>query len=154
MNLSRSATRLVREMKAAVARADGELRENNLKITKVELELRTVIEKSGGGGISVSVVEIDGDVTRTDSNTLALTLVPSKRGVQLMSPASEQLVEAILATAAASLEAADNPPAFELEEATVSIEVGVTAEGKIKVIAHGGASRDRGHTMTITLAPL
>jgi hypothetical protein len=154
VDLSRSAIGLVREMKSAIARADGELRKNELKITRVELELKTVIEKSGGGGISISVVEIDGDVTRTDSNTLTLTLVPSKRGVQLMSPPSDQLVDAILATASAAWEAADSPPAFDLQEATVSIEVGVTAEGKIKVIAHGGASRDHGHTMTITLSPL
>ncbi len=154
MNLSSSAVALVREMKAAIARADDELRKSELKITQVVLELSTMIEKTAGGGVTISVLEIDGDYTRSDTNTLTLTLVPSKRGVQLMAAPSQELVEAILATAAASWAAADSPPAFDLTEAMVSMEVGVTKEGKVRVIVHGGASSEHGHTMTITLVPL
>jgi hypothetical protein len=153
-DLSTSAVALVQDMKAAVLAAGDRLRENYLKITKVELELRTVVQKSAGGGVSIRVLEIDGDISRDETGTLSVTLVPAKGGLQLMAPPSEELIAAIVATAAASAEASQLPPRFDLTESTVTLDVGVTMSGKVQLFAHGAGSREKGHTMTITLEPL
>ena len=154
VNLSSSAVSLVREVKAAINSADAQLRQNDLKITEVDLELRTVVETTAGGGVTIGVLEVGGDRTRDDTNTLSLRLTPSTAGVQLMASPAEDLVAAILATSAASLAAADSPPAFILVDATVTIEVEVNLSGKVSLIARGGAAHTKGHTLTLTLSPL
>jgi Trypsin-co-occurring domain 2 len=153
-DLTTTAVSLVRDMKSALVAANDQLGQNALKVTKVDLELHTVINKSAGGEISIKVLEIGGDVSKDETNTLSLTLVPSVGGLELMASAPEDLVAAIVAIGAASWEAANAPPAFDLNEATVELEVGVTTEGQVKFFAKGSGSREQSHSMAITLAPI
>lgn len=153
-DLTMTAVSLVRDMKAALVAATDQLAASGLEVTKVELELHTVIDHSVGGGIEIKVLEIGGDVTREESNTLSLSLVPSPEGLELMAAAPEDLIAAIVATSAASWDAANTPPAFDLSESRVELAVGVTKEGNVKFFARGSGSRENTHTMTITLTPV
>ena len=155
--LDSRAAQLVRDTKAAIVHANRQLVKQNLKITKVDLELRVDTVSSGGAGISVQLAgigaDLGGDHDRDSSSSLHLSLVPDPEASELMGSVPEDFVAAIVAISAATTEAAEYPPQFDLHEAVVSFDVDVTNSGQFQFIVRGSRSRTSGSTMTITLVP-
>jgi hypothetical protein len=153
--LDSRATQLVRDAKAAIVHADRALKQYGLKISKVDLELSLAAVMSGGGGVSFELlgvgVAMGGDHDRQNTTTLHLSLVPDPEAAELMASAPEEFVEAIVAVAAASAEAAGSPPEFDLADAAVTFQIEVTNSGEFKFLIRGSGSRASGSTMTISL---
>jgi hypothetical protein len=152
--LDEQALNFVREIKAALNAAQRKLRQSGLKITKVDLELQTVVTRAAGGGVTIKILSIEGHRTQETSQTIALSLVPSASAVTLMAGLDEELIEAIEVVARATAEAADTNPAMELTEATITLALSMTDDGKVKLLVEGSGSREHSHTATLTVAPL
>lgn len=150
-DLDKTARDFIREIKAALQKVQRSLDSEALSIKKLELELKTTVTKIVGGGFSIKIIDLEAHHQREDEQTLTIALVPAADGVDLMAGVSEELTEAILAIAVAAKEAADTEPKFALDEATISIAVGMTNDGKVKVFVEGSGSRENTHTATLTL---
>lgn len=146
-----TARSFLRDIKAAVQEVQRHLEHENLSIDKVELELKTTVDKKADGTLKFKIVEIGADVSHEDVQTLGISLKPGAGGVNLMAGISEELTDGIEATVAVTREAAQMQPPFHLDEATVSVEVGMTREGTVKIFVGGSTSRATSHTVTFTI---
>lgn len=152
--LDDQALRFVREVKGALNAAQRRLRQSQLRLTKVDLELQATVTKVAGAGITINIVSVEGHHTEGTTQTIALSLVPSASAVTLMAGLDEELIDAIEVVALATAEAADANPTMELTEATITLAFTMTNDGKVKLLAEGSGSRENSHTATVTVAPL
>jgi hypothetical protein len=108
---------------------------------------------SGGphAGFKWGPVEFGGHYTETQIQTLNLKLAPVPKLLELMSTTSDALTDAITSISSVVHEALRSEPRFGLDEATVSLNVGIDEGGKITVIAGGGINSKNAHTLTLTL---
>lgn len=145
---------LISDIKTALQRAQTALTAGHLHIAKAELEIKTVLEATAEAGFKFTLVPLDlsGKYARKDSQTISLTFVPAPAAVRMLSPVADDLTSAILAAVQAIKDASAAKPQFDLDEAAVSLEIGVTADGSIKVGLGGGVSRESTHTVKLILA--
>jgi hypothetical protein len=143
----------VGRIKAAIAESQPEIEDAGLEVSKVELTLETALTKVVGGGFKIKIVDLEAHHTRADTQTLTLDLTPAKTIETLGPSLADELRDAIVATVAATKEAAASEPRFELDEAAVALQVDVKNDGKVSVFVGGGAEKGTTHTLTLTLKP-
>jgi len=136
---------------------------HDLRVASVKVTLEVIAAKSGGGEISLRVpftdvgASVGGDVTKRDTQTVDMTLVPPTR--PKLRPvrgfdAEKALVDAIATIRDTMAAAATGDDPWELSESTVNISFGVTKEGSISLAAHGERSSDITQTLLLTLKPV
>lgn len=150
--LDERAVSFLKEIKAALLNVQSSLAAESLKIEKLELELKTTVSYTAGVGFKIYFIDIDATHKHEDERTITMTLVPSESDrADLMEGINEQLVDAIWAIASAAKEAAESAPPYDLDEASVSIALGMTNDGKVAVVVSGERESTNAHTATITL---
>ncbi len=144
---------LVKQMKLAIQQAHGSLDEGGIRISKVDIEIKTALELSGEAGLTLKIVPVDlsGKYERSEVQTITLSMVPEPPSVDLMAPVSDELKGAIEVVSKAVQEASASKPAFGLTEATVGLNIGVTKDGSIKVLVGGKARETSTHSIKLTL---
>lgn len=143
----------VRSIKAAIAESQEDIEDAGLEVSKVELTLETALTKAVGGGFKIKIISLEGHRTRSDTQTLTLDLTPAK-ALEGMGPSlADELRDAIVATAAATKEAAEGEPRFDLDEASVALQVEITKDGKVAVFVEGSGEKGTTHTLTLKLKP-
>jgi hypothetical protein len=143
----------VRSIKAAIAESQQQIEDAGLKVSKVELALETALTKTVGGGFKIKIVGLEAHHSRADTQTLKLDLTPA-RPLEALGPSLvDELREAIVATAAATKEAAEGAPRFDLDEASVALQVEIKNDGKVSVFVEGSGEKGTTHTLTLTLKP-
>jgi hypothetical protein len=148
------AVEAVRSIKAAIAESQARLTGAGLEVSKVELALVTALTKSGGAGFKIKIVDLEAHHTRASTQTLTLDLTPAEKRLERLGPSlAEELAEAIVATAAATKEAAAGEPRFDLEEVSVALQVEIKNDGKVAVFVEGSGEKATTHTLTLTLKP-
>jgi Trypsin-co-occurring domain 2 len=144
------------EVKTALQEAESELQAEGLKITKLELALKTAVEKKVEGSIEFKIIELGADVTAASTQTFTIVLKPTPPSgadqADLARGLAEELAQGIAATVAVTREAATIRPPFGLDEATIEVDIGMTKEGKAKIFVGGSYSKETTHTATFTLA--
>jgi hypothetical protein len=147
---------LVNEVKKAILEAQRRPGVKNIKVTRVDLELKTTLTKEvdAGGKITPSwlpvPLEPSGKISGASTQTIPLSLVPEPV-LELMGAVSDELADAIEMIAKGTEAAASSSPAFDLAEATASLNIGTTQEGKIVVFVGAGGQSDTTHTVRLTL---
>lgn len=134
----------------------------DLRIGSVRLTLHAVATRSYGGGLNFHVpfigteVKLGGKLTRQDTHEIQISLVP---------PAPEEqpelrdgnlgdvLTEAIGTIRATLAAAADGEDPFVLEESSIMIAFGVTAEGDISIGVNGSLNDELTQTLALSLVP-
>jgi hypothetical protein len=148
------AVEAVRSIKSAIAESQQQLDDAGLEVSKVELALETALTRAVGGGFKLKIVDIEGHHSRADTQTLTLDLTPIKTQLEGLGPSlADELANAIVATAEATTEAAASAPRFGLEEASVSLQVEISNDGKVSVFVEGSGEKATTHTLTLTLKP-
>lgn len=144
---------LVRDVKKAIQHVQEQLDEHDLIISNVDLEIKTTLTRSGGGEFKLSIIPLDlsGHYTETDIQTIKLSMVPRESAVELLGSVQDELAKAINIIGATIEEAASSEPVFDLSETTITLNFGVTTDGKISIIASAGGERERTHTVQLTL---
>lgn len=140
---------LIRDVKLAIQNA--QLRTPDIIVTKAELEIKTTL--SGGPGIEgkIGPVEISGQYSKSQIQTLSLVLVPKPSAIELMGPRTDSLTDAIALISSAAREAAASEPRFALNEATVELNFAVDKSGKAMFIVGADISTTNTHTLVLTL---
>lgn len=135
---------------------------HDLRVASVQVVLDVVATKTGGGDISLRVPFINselgmsGDLTKRDTETIDITLVPpaqAKPSPVRARDAEKALVDAIATIRDAMAAAAIGDDPWELSQSTVNLAFGVTKEGTISLGLHGERSTDVKQTLRLTLKP-
>ncbi|MBV8593962.1 MAG: hypothetical protein JOZ27_06665 [Caulobacteraceae bacterium] len=140
---------LVQAVKAAIQDAQDET--PDIVVTQAVLEVKATTEGGPAVGFKWGPVEIGGAYTKSQVMTLSLTLTPMPKVVELMSVPEDALVAAIASVSEAARAAVASEPRFGLEQAVVTLNIGVTKSGKLTAVVGGGVSSDELHTLTLTL---
>src|SRR5438034_4743070 len=135
---------------------------HDLRVASVQVVLEVVATKAGGTDISLRVPFINselgmsGDLTKRETETIDITLVPptqaKSRPVRARDTA-QALVDAIATIRDAMAAATRGDDPWELSESTVNLAFGVTKEGTISLGLHGERSTDAKQTLRLTLKP-
>lgn len=144
---------LLKDVKKAIQRAQEQLDQHNIEISKLDIEIKTAFTKSAGGKLKLSVIplELSGNYTTTDVQTLSLSLLPRESPVELLGGVQDELTHAIELINSTVEEALTSEPVFDLSSAMINLNFGVTKNGKISVIAGTKGGRERTHTVKLTL---
>ena len=148
---------LVNEVKRAVLEAQQRPGVRNvIKVTKVDLELKSTFDKGllvGGKFSWLPIpIELSGKVSQASTQTISMSLVPEPaRALKSIVPLSEELADTIELIAKGTEAAAKSSPIFGLSEATASINIGTTKEGKIVVFVGREGQSVTTHTIKLTL---
>ena len=158
---------VIRRVKEAVAAVQAEqaAREAETGVTvqveRVELMLRAVAQRRGGGNISLRVPvlgqEIGGGVavSRQQLQTIELSLVPPAvvaKGIGKWDIKNE-LAGAILGIEEGVRKAAQAEPKFELGKAAVELNLVVGRDGRLSLVGEGSAGQETAHTVRVYLKP-
>jgi hypothetical protein len=131
----------------------------DLSVTSVYLRLNTMATRTAGGSVDFRVpligmrVKIGGSIMQHNSHVMEMTLVPQDSAVIETRGASVDaaLVEAIQTVRAVMARAAEGDDPFTLQDGTVELAFGVTADGTISLGIDGELKDEVTHTMRITL---
>jgi len=135
---------------------------HDLRVVSVQVVLEVVATNSGGSDISLRVpfigseLGISGEVTKRDTETIGITLVPPARpkpGPVRGRDTEKALVNAIATIRDTMAAAATGDDPWELSESTVNLAFGVTKDGSISLGLHGERSTDANQTLRLTLKP-
>jgi hypothetical protein len=146
------AIQMVRDVKAAILRAADDLKQEGLTVSNVSLEIKAVAVKTAEAGLKIKVLDLSADYKREKTQTITLSMTPTD-AVEPFAPVAEELEEAIAVISRAASEAAAGPPMFDLDQADIALEVGVTKDGEVKVFVGGAGEWQTTHTLTLTLRP-
>ena len=151
-HLDDTAKQLVQTLKTAIAQAADDLETNHLKVKSATLEIDAEFDGAVGGGFSLlKVIELEASRKKATTQTLTITFAPPAPEKAAGLDAFEDDVKAaIVAISVATNEAAADA-GLELSEADVSLQVGVTMDGSIKVFAKGEATDVNTQTLTLAL---
>jgi hypothetical protein len=132
----------------------------DLRVASIQLTIHAVATASAGGGLDFRVpflgmkLKIGGTVTRRDTHTIDLTLVPPDIGEQHEirdQPIEAVLVEAVQTIRAVMSRAAGGDDPFVLKTGTVDICFAVTEDGSITLGFNGELKNEVAHTLRMSL---
>ncbi len=143
---------------AGVSRASPD---PDLQVAAVQLILEAIASDKVGGGLDFRIpfigmkLKLGGSVTRKDTHTIDITLVPPEdAGRQVRGDdVQEALVNAIKAIRAVTTHAAEGDDPWVLSESTIDISFAVTKEGTISLGVDGTLSDELTNTLRLRLAP-
>lgn len=151
-----SIVELVQQVKAAIQGVQAASSGSRISITKVGLELKTVLKRelSGEAKLQIIPLGVAGGQHQEQIQVIGITLVPRPVTKGVAGSVAEELAEAIGLIRTAVKEAAESPPAYGLEEATVSLSFGVTKKGKIAIFVGGAIESACQQTVKLTIRNL
>lgn len=145
---------LVRKIEKALAIVASRTRNEKLGLTlqKAELELKISTKKAAktGGKIDFGVsIDVSVEQEWSRAHTLVLSLIP-KAKIALGKNESEELADDILEIAAAINQLQKTVAGnFNASEATVSVDIEETKDGKLQIVTGGGGKRTHSHKITL-----
>jgi hypothetical protein len=151
-----SVSDLVSQIKLAVQQAQSSLEKSGVRITRIDLEIKTALEASGEAGMNLKIIPMDlsGKYKRSVLRTIRLSMVPVPATIQLFAPISDELRDAMLVVCEAVQQASGSQPKFQLTEAIVGLAIAVDKEGAIKVIIGSAVDESTTHNISMTLIPI
>jgi hypothetical protein len=149
---------LVRQLEGALAIVASRTKKEKLGVTlqKADLRLKVATKKSTiiGGKIEWGVsVDVSAGGEWSRAHTLVLSLIPKVK-IEMGKPESEELADTIfeIASAISTLQKTVSGH-FNASEASISIDVEQSKNGKVQVVAGGGAQRINSHTVELSFRP-
>jgi hypothetical protein len=134
--------------------------DQDLRVTSIQLTLKVVATIGIGGGMDFRVpfigmqLEIGGSVTRLDTHTIDIALVPpdlSERQEIRYQPIETVLVQAIDTIRRVISRAAAGDDPFVLKSGTVDLSFAITEDGSITLGINGELKNEVAQTLRISL---
>lgn len=138
---------IVRQLKSAIQQA--QLQTPDVTVASAEVELKTTLSGGPGVDLTYQALKLSGSYSRSQIQTLTISLTPNPPAIQLLSPISDQLVDAIASISSTAREAVTSEPKFDLQDATIVLNIGVDKQGKAMVIIGGSVDSSNYHTLTL-----
>jgi Trypsin-co-occurring domain 2 len=130
----------------------------DLRVASLQLILNTVATVTAGGGVDFRVpfigmkLSVGGTVTRHDTHTIDITLIPPDLQHQVRDSAVEGvLLDAIATIRAVVTRAVGGDDPFRLQTGTVELCFAVTKNGSITLGFNGEFSGEITHTLRVSL---
>jgi hypothetical protein len=149
---------LVSQIEEALAIVASRTKNEKLGVTlqKADLRLKVATKKSAivGGKIEWGVsIDLSAESAWSRAHTLVLSLIPKVK-IEMGKPESEELADTIFQSASAinTLQKTVSGH-FNPSEASVSIDIEQSKDGKVQVVAGGGAQRTNSHTIELSFRP-
>jgi Trypsin-co-occurring domain 2 len=145
---------LITQLRIALEIARQRLQDERagVMLRNVEIELSTEITKKVevGGKLDLGVsIDLSAGTKNQKRNTLTVLLVPTSP-VTLGKGESDELADAILAMAWSVKDASHaGSPDFALSEASVTLDVVNTSDGKLKVVAGASGGSENSHKLKL-----
>ena len=139
---------IVADLEAAIVSAGGRIGEAGLRVSEVDVDIKTTLERKVNGEIDLKILKVGGGLTTENVNTVSISFTP--REVTPFDRFEGEIVDALvlIQSAVATLE-----KTFTLSSASVEIAFTRTIEGKLELVLGGEGSRSGSHTATIKLKP-
>lgn len=139
----------VAQVEAAVRHATEKLGVAGLQVSTVTVAIQTTLSRSVDGSIDIKVVELGGATNQESHQTISMEFTP--RTVSLFAgDLDEDLTNAIETIERAVIEAQHD---FDLSSAVVTLRLGKTKTGKVRVLLGGSVELGQTHEATIKLLP-
>jgi hypothetical protein len=152
MNNSRNIVKLIRDLKEAIN--DCNLEESGFQIEAVEVLLAVEAESSYGGNVEFKTIGFEAGTTAVSSNnnTFKFSFRPSREdAVELMSPRSDEIRDAIKC-AVDTIAAVDaEPPRFDFESCEVVLKFVTSVSGKAKWFLGSEGQNTSTNTLTMLI---
>lgn len=142
---------------AGISSADAD---RDLRVASIQLTLQVVAAVGAGGGLDFRVpfigmqLKIGGSVTRLDTQTIDIALVPpdlGKRHEIRDQPIETMLVDAIETIRRVISRASGGEDPFVLKSGTVDLRFAITKEGSITLGVNGELKNEVAQTLRISL---
>jgi hypothetical protein len=150
-------SKLVREVKVAVADAKTSLNDAGLKVTAAVLNINATKISGASGGIEWGPVEIGMAVKKSDAQSLTLTLGDGSdveaSEINSLRNLSDDLKKAIVEIGAAARVAAEGSNPLSVDASVIEFKFGVQGDGKIKIGIGGEHSEAVIQSLKLTLKP-
>lgn len=134
--------------------------ENALVVTKVDVELKTALERTTEGTVAWKVISVEGNYLNSQMQTLALSWERKKTMKGLVADDQDLGYELLTGLDALRIGESEwrrvsSALPFVSTGGTLTFEVAVSAEGKLTVLKLGASTKNElTHTVKLTLAPL
>ena len=139
----------VAQVEAAVRSATSRLGAAGLVVSTVTVVIQTTMTKTKDGVINIKVVELGGETGRESTQTVTVEFKP--RVVSLFAGnLDEELINAIETIERTVVEARDS---FDLSTALVTLRLGKTKTGRLRVFIGGSVATGQTHEVTLKLSP-
>lgn len=157
-----SIEKLISGVKRAIGKAQKERATNIVALNKLELILKGLVEKGGGGELEIKIpiigtgLGLNAEVKSTEGQTIHLILVPPKDALRTGirgEDFEEELFVAIMAICDGIEEGAEGEPKFILENAFVELNFGINTKGNISLLAKGSGQSDFTQTIKLFFGP-
>ena len=131
----------------------------DLQVTSVQLILDVVASKMAGGRLDFRVpfigmkLSLGAKVTKKDTHTIDMTLVPPEGRPTRGGDVEEVLVSAIATMRDVTTQAAAGDDPWVLSAGIIEISFAITQAGTISLGADGELANELTHTLRLTLAP-
>ena len=131
----------------------------DLQVTSVRLILEVVASKTAGGRLDFRVpfigmrLRVGGMVTKKDTHTIDMTLVPKEERAVRGGDIEEVLVNAIETIREVMASAAAGKDPWVLSESTIDISFAITETGTISLGAEGELANEVTQTLRLGLGP-
>ncbi|MDQ1279509.1 MAG: Trypco2 protein [Thermoproteota archaeon] len=148
---------LISYVKQAIQEA--QIKVKNIKVVKVDLEIKSSLQKGIGADGKISwlpiPINISGEYSQASIQTISMSLVPEEkpisRKVKGGPNVAEELASEIENIANGASEAANSEPRYTLSEATATINFGTDKSGKIIIFIGPEYKNAIAHTIKLTL---
>jgi NTP-dependent ternary system trypsin peptidase co-occuring protein len=153
---------LIQAVKQAIkaANVSRTTHDRDLRIRSARLTLHAVATRSYGGGLNFQIpfigteIKMGGKLSRQDTHEIEIILVPpapEERPELRDGDIGTVLVEAIETIRATLAAASGGEDPFVLDEGTITIAFGVTADGDISIGVNGSLSDELTQTLALAL---
>lgn len=136
----------VQMMESVVAHASPALGKAGVMLSKATVEVSYELVRGAGGEFDIKIVEIGGLQKWSKSQTIKINF--SRASVESTKELGQDLRQAVEVLGAAIKAASTN---YTLEDAEISLALGVSKEGKVKIFFGAEIGNEVIHTLTVTL---
>lgn len=154
---------VVARVKEAIRSALDDAEEGGPVLERMDLTIRTVVKRSAGLGISVTVPVVDlklgvgGDRKEQETRTVSLTLVPPAGRLRGPRAFDDEVVTEVAAAVALVREgvraSAEGEPRFDLKKASAQIAFVVDSSGRLSLLGKRGTESGTAHTIELVFGP-
>lgn len=141
--------RFLSQLDAAITTATGRLGSMSMRVAKVRVTFKTVLDKNVEGKLDLRIVSFDAAGGTQHASEVTVEFVP--RGLVPAGGIEGELIDGLETVAAAVDALAER---FDVRDASVDLAFTTTAEGTVRLIVGGGVSHADTHKATVTLEPV
>ena len=133
---------LIRQIKQAVVDAESDLKNRQISVEKIDLELNSILKEKPGGKFEFEwgPIKIGGgtDLTNDQVTKIKLTIAPEESELELMAPKIQKGLSAAIKLILDAVDHANaTSPPFDFKNGSIDLSFGISTEAELKIMGLG-----------------